>query len=345
MAKKQSTKKARRDIYEEVTNQILELLEQGTVPWRNPIAKSGGGGWPINLQSKKHYRGINVFLLAAVGWAKGYGSDYWLTFKQATEQGGQVRKGEKSSLVVFWKQYTTEDRETGDEVRIPILKHYNVFNAEQCEGIIPPDVLEPDNNAPPFEPLDAAEAIMLGYRQKPSIRHSGGRAFYRPSCDEIVMPEPTRFDTRANYYSTLFHECIHSTGHSNRLDRGLDTDLSPFGSPDYSKEELIAEMEAAFLSASAGISPPTIEQSAAYLNGWIKQLKGDKKLIVQAAGAAQKATDFILGTEFEQAVDHETPKSTTGPVAANHGSIKPTRAPDTAVVSVSPATVHQPMLF
>lgn len=119
------------------------------------------------------------------------------------------------------------------------------------------------------------------------------------------MPQPERFDSRETYYSTLFHESVHSTGHSKRIDRGLDTDIAPFGSPDYSKEELIAEMGAAFLSASAGILPPTIEQSAAYINGWKQQLKGDKKLVIQAASAAQKAADLILGTEFNDATTVE----------------------------------------
>lgn len=338
-------KNARRDIYQEVTDQILELLERGTVPWRNPIAKPGGGGWPVNLHSKKPYRGINVFLLSTIGWAKGYSSDYWLTFKQAGERGGQVRKGEMSSLVVFWKQFTTEDRATGDEVTIPLLKHYNVFNAEQCEGIHPPDAFTPDKNAVPFEPLAAAEAIIDGYAQKPSISHGGGRAFYRPSTDEIVMPEPVRFDSRENYYSTLFHECVHSTGHSKRVDRGLDLDTAPFGSADYSKEELIAEMGAAFLSASAGISPPTIEQSAAYIQGWMKQLKGDKKFVVQAAGAAQKATDFILGTEFDNAADSELPEPTIDPLKPESTQPQQTIADKTSVPVATTAKTDQPMLF
>ncbi|MEZ6081775.1 MAG: ArdC-like ssDNA-binding domain-containing protein [Pirellulaceae bacterium] len=304
------TKKARHDIYEEVTNQILELLEQGTVPWRNPIAKAGGGGWPLNLHSGKPYRGVNVFLLSAMSWARGFSSDYWLTFKQARDRGGQVRKGEKSSLVVFWKQYSTEDRVTGDEVMIPFLKHYNVFNAEQCEGIAPPDAFVADPDAAPFEPLVAAEAIMRGYKQCPTITHGGGRAYYRPSVDGIFMPQPERFDSRKPTTRRYFTS-VHSTGHSKRLDRGLDTEIAPFGSPDYSKEELIAEMGAAFLSASAGILPPTIEQSAAYINGWEQQLKGDKKLVIQAASAAQKAADLILGTEFNDAstVEESAPSS------------------------------------
>ncbi|MEO8166228.1 MAG: zincin-like metallopeptidase domain-containing protein, partial [Betaproteobacteria bacterium] len=240
------------------------------------------------------------FLLAMQAWDRGFGSDYWLTFKQAQKQGGQVKKGEKSSLVVFWKQYETEDRETGEEIKVPVLRHYNVFNAEQCDGITPPDAIEATLNGPVFEPLDEAVRIVDGYMNGPEISHGGSRAFYRPSKDRVQMPEPNRFDVRENYYSTLFHELVHSTAHAKRLNRGLDGKLAPFGSPDYSKEELVAEMGAAFLSAVAGISPPTIEQSAAYIGNWTKVLKDDKRFVVTAAGAAQRATDLILGESFSQ---------------------------------------------
>jgi len=296
-------KKQRRDVYQEVSDRILELLEAGTVPWRNPIKRGGGDGWPKNLDSGKVYRGVNVFLLAATSWAKGYGSDYWLTFKQAQKASGTIRKGEKSSLVVFWKQYQTKDRESGEEITVPVLKHYNVFNAEQCDGIEPPDAAPLDPEAPPFEPLEQAAAIVAGYKDKPQITPGGSRAVYRPTSDEVCIPEPERFTDRENYYATLFHELVHSTGHSKRLDRGLDTNLAPFGSPDYSKEELVAEMGAAFLAAVAGISPPTIEQSAAYIDGWRGKLRDDKRLVVTAAGAAQKAADWILGTMFEKVAE------------------------------------------
>ncbi len=299
----------RRDIYQEVTDRILELLDQGVVPWRNPI-KNAGQGWPVNLSSNKRYRGVNVFLLAATSWAKGYSSDYWLTFKQAQQKNGQVRKGEKSSLVVFWKQYTKTDRETGEEITLPVLKHYNVFNAEQIDGITPPDALDPNAEVTPFEPISQCEEILSGYKNPPSVNHGGNRARYRPRTDEVFMPEPAQFDTRENYYATLFHELAHSTGHSKRLDRGLDTEPAPFGSKDYSKEELVAETTAAFLAAAAGISPPTIEQAAAYIQGWSKQLRNDKKLIVSAAAAGQKAADWILGETFGAASAKEPAENT-----------------------------------
>ena len=300
--KQRNKRKARRDIYQEVTDKIIGHLERGTAPWRNPIQRGTGDGWPKNLDSGKRYRGINVFLLGLTSWERGYSSDFWMTFKQAAAAGGQVRKGEKGSLVTFWKMYATKDRETGLDVEIPMLKHYTAFNLDQIEGIDAPDAPETPSDGDPFEPIVSAERIVDGYAGKPMIAHDGGgRAFYRPSTDTIHMPDQRRFENPESYYSTLFHEITHSTGHSKRLDRGLDTKLAPFGSNDYSKEELVAEMGAAFLSASAGISPPTIEQSASYLQSWINVLRGDKRLVVTAAASAQKAADLVLGTTFETA--------------------------------------------
>ncbi len=281
------------DIYQEVTDQIIAMLEQGVVPWRYPILGKQKAGLPKNLESGKDYRGINSFLLAFTGWTNGYESSYWLTFNQAKQKKGNVKKGEKSSLVIFWKQYETTDKETGEPKRLPVLRYYRVFNVAQCEGIAAPDAtpfLPID-----FKPIDAAEAIVKGYVDAPAIEHGGTRAFYRPSSDSVRLPEPTRFASTEDYYATLFHELAHSTGHSKRLDRGLDSIPQPFGSPDYGKEELVAEMAAAFLSAHAGIKPVTIDNQAAYIGGWLKQLRQDKKLVIAAGGTAQKAADWVRG--------------------------------------------------
>lgn len=285
--------RTRRDIHEEVTQTIIDSLERGVVPWRSPILGRGKAGHPTNLESDRPYAGVNVFLLALAGWSAGYGSRYWLTFKQALARGGSVRKGERSTLVVFWKLYETKDRETGEASTVPVLKHYHVFNAEQCDGITTPETT--DLIPTEFRPIDAAQAIANGYVGGPSVTHAGSRAFYRPSTDAVVLPEATRFTSGEEYYSTLFHELAHSTGHSSRLDRKLDTDLQPFGSPDYAKEELVAEMASAFLSAEAGIRPAVIENQAAYVAGWLKSLRDDKRLVVTAAGAAQRAADWIRG--------------------------------------------------
>jgi antirestriction protein ArdC len=282
------------DLYQTVTDQIVAMLESGVVPWRSPILGRSAAGHPKNLNTGKKYRGVNVFLLAFTAFAKGYGSSYWLTFNQANDRGGNVRKGEKSAMVVFWKQYETTDKETGEAVNVPVLRYYNVFNAEQIEGIEIPDAVkfEPIN----FVPIDEAEKIAAGYLGGPSVSHDGGQqAFYRPSTDAVHMPEKTRFASVEEYYSTLFHELSHSTGHSTRLDRKLDTEPKPFGSADYGKEELVAEMSAAFLCSQVGIQPAVIGNQAAYLSGWLKQLKSDKKLVISAAGQAQRAADWICG--------------------------------------------------
>jgi antirestriction protein ArdC len=281
------------DLYTEVTNQIVVMLEKGVVPWRSPILGQGKAGHPKNLESGKQYRGVNVFLLAFTAWAQGYESSYWMTFNQAKQRGGSVKKGEKASMVVFWKEYEVADRETGEPKKVPVLRYYNVFNAVQCNGIDIPDAVKFTPNE--FTRIESAEAVVKAYEEGPAIELGGRQACYRPSMDMVKMPEPSRFASAEEYYSTLFHELGHSTGHSRRLDRKLDTDPKPFGSADYGREELIAEMSAAFLCGHVGIQPAVIENQAAYLNGWLKQLKEDKRLVIQAAGTAQKAADWIRG--------------------------------------------------
>jgi antirestriction protein ArdC len=284
----------RRDIYQEVTDKIVGYLEDGIAPWRNPINRGSGDGWPKNLGSGKRYRGINIILLGMRAWESGYSSDYWLTYKQAAQRGGTVRQGEQGSLVTFWKLYEKKDPATNTETTLPVLKHYHAFNLEQIDGIPIPDAPD-EKDLISFTPLEKAEEIVAGYLNGPNIETKGSRAFYRPAIDTVCLPLPQQFESSEIFYSTLFHELSHSTGHSKRLDRGLDTEPQPFGSPDYSREELVAELSASFLCAASGISPPTIEQSAAYMQGWINVLKGDKRLVVSAAGAAQKSADLILG--------------------------------------------------
>lgn len=284
-----------RDIYAEITSAIIAMLESGVVPWRSPILGQSKAGWPKNLDSGREYRGVNVFLLAFTAYCKGYGSAYWMTFNQAKAKGGHIRKGEKASTVVFFKPYETTDKQSGEVITVPVLRSYHVFNAEQCENVTIPDApkFAPLN----FSPIAEAEKIVAGYADAPTIEHGGSQAFYLPKMDAVHMPDQTRFVSAEAYYATLFHEFSHSTGHSRRLARGLDTQPSPFGSPDYGKEELIAEMSAAFLGGYAGITPATIENNSAYLGGWIKSLKGDKRLVIAAASAAQKSADWIRGVQ------------------------------------------------
>ena len=287
-------RKARRDVYQEVTDRIVGLLESGVAPWKQPL-RAGfiGDGLPKNLTSGKPYRGVNVFLLAMTAWAGGYDSPHWTTFKQAKERGGSVKKGEKGTQVIFWKLFEKEDRQTGEIDKLPVLRHYTVFNAAaQCEGLEVPGAAGIEE-LPPFEPIAECEAIVRGFADGPAVQTAPGTPCYRPGADTVRMPEAAAFETPESYYATIYHEFAHATGHSSRLNRGLDAALAPFGSADYSKEELVAEMASAFLCAASGIGPATVENSAAYVEGWAKKLRGDKRLVVTAAAAGQKAADWI----------------------------------------------------
>ncbi len=282
------------DLYQTVTDKIVAMLDAGVVPWRSPILTAGPAGRPKNLASGRPYRGVNVFLLAFAAFERGYASPNWVTFNQAREAGGCVRKGEKSSMVVFWKVYDTADRKTGEPTRVPVLRYYNVFNVGQCDGLADPEAAAAAP-ATDVQPVDAADAILAGFEGKPPIEVAGTRAFYRPATDTVTMPGSARFASTEAYYATLFHELAHSTGHPSRLHRETVADPQPFGTADYGKEELVAEMAAAFLCSAAGLGPATIDNQAAYLGGWLKQIRGDKRLVVTAAGAAQRAADWILG--------------------------------------------------
>ena len=281
--------------YERITERIVGMLEQGTVPWHKPWQVKTG--LPRNLVTKKPYRGINPFLLMAMG----YESPHWLTFRQAIQLGGSVKKGEKACPVVFWKQLAIEDKESAEQKKIPLLRLYYVFNVAQCEGL----KNVPIEDTSPFVATEAAE-IVAGMPEPPKIKLGMSHAYYTPVNDMVGMPERKRFDTEDAYHATLFHELVHSTGHEKRLKRQSITERNGFGSDPYCKEELIAELGSAFLCGHAGIVERTIDNSAAYLEGWLKQLKQDKTLIVYAAAQAQKAADFILGRTFgESEVAHD----------------------------------------
>jgi antirestriction protein ArdC len=270
-------------VYEIVTSRILAELEKGQVPWRKPWRTLP----PANLVSKKPYRGINVFLLALTG----DGSQYWLTYRQAQALGGNVRKGEHGTKIVFWKfdKYETETADgEAEERKSAFLRYYTVFNLEQTEGLKALLAL------PPARPIESAEAIAQGMPNPPAFEQDS-QAAYIPSRDTVTMPSRTAFESQAEYYSTLFHELTHSTGHAKRLARERFDTPQKFGSESYSREELIAEMGSAMLCGVAGIEQSTLANSAAYLKSWIARLKADSKLVVSAASAAQKAADYIRG--------------------------------------------------
>lgn len=277
------------NVYEIITNRIIEKLEAGEIPWKKSWNAQTQA--PRNLTSGKLYSGINVFLLLSAR----YQSPYWLTFKQATERGGSVRKGEKGYPVVFWSKTEKEDPETGEVKEVGFLRYYTVFNVAQIDGLQDVPSVEIHQIQEGAEQFDLAEQIVAAMPQRPEIRHGFTRAFYSPADDSVSMPAQNAFVGGAEYYSTLFHELTHSTGHENRLGRHQTIKNHAFGSQDYSKEELVAEFGAAFLCAEAGVSMAVIDNQTAYIQGWLKALKNDSKLLVNAAAQAQRAANFIMG--------------------------------------------------
>lgn len=290
------------NVYEIITDKILAEIDKGIIPWHKPW-KAELGGEQANLISKKSYRGINRFILNCAP----YDRPYWLTYNQAAALGGTVRKGEKGTPIIFWKQGSyvkAGEEESGERTTSFVLRYYTVFNVAQCDGLtahLP--ALPATTEAVIASKRTEAERIALGFANGPRVAHvRGDRAYYTPAQDAVTMPERTQFANQDEYYSTLFHELTHSTGHENRLNRQTLVDASYFGSCNYSKEELVAEMGAAFLCGAAGIeNAAVLKNSASYLKGWSAKLKGDSRVIVLAAGQAQRAADHILGVQWADA--------------------------------------------
>jgi len=280
-------------VYEIITDRILGMLDQGVVPWRQPWSSS----LPKNLVSGKEYRGVNVFLLGC----QAYTSPWWVTYKQCAARGGQVRKGERSTPVIFWKPLPRKDATPADIAKgrdkFFLLRYYNVFNVAQCDNLEAPT----SHSGVQFNPIGACEEIVASYKGAPPITHGGNRACYIPSQDAIQMPPRESFTHTEEYYSTLFHELTHSTGHKDRLDREGITNPIKFASHDYSFEELVAECGAAFLCAHAGIDNRTLDNSAAYIKHWSDKLRDNRKWIVDAAAKAAKAADHIRGVKHTPA--------------------------------------------
>ena len=279
-----------RDVYARVTAQIVTAIEQGVGNWRMPWHTSGRFAFsPINVTSKKPYRGINTVCLWAAAQAKGYESGEWGTYTQWQERGAQVRKGEKSTLVVFWK-FANGTRETEDDTpasgsRLLFTRGYSVFNAAQVDGYTPAT----DAFVPMPERIAHADAFFRGVGA--DVRHGGNQAFYAPMTDHIQMPPFQAFSEAIPYYSTLAHEHTHWTANTARCDRQLG---KRFGDSAYAAEELIAELGAAFTSAHLGLSTEPREDHAAYIQSWLKVLKADKRAIFTAASKGQQATDWMI---------------------------------------------------
>lgn len=280
-------------VYEIITEKIMDLLEKGIVPWRT---RETTPSLPLNFVSKRAYRGINVFTLKAAGFS----SPYWLTFNQAKELGGHVKKGAKSVPVVFWKVYdTTREDEDGDEIiegKKWIARYYRVFNAEQVEGVKFPDFNMTYNN----HPIEKAEQVWRNMPNSPKIFFdSPDGAYYSRRDDSVHVPALEKCKNAETFYSTLFHELGHSTGAKHRLNRSSVATAHGFGEDEYAQEELVAEMTSAFLTGYCGLDNIVIKDQAHYIQEWLKVLRNDKKLVVIAGAQAQKAADYILGVNQE----------------------------------------------
>lgn len=272
-----------------VTEKILDALDRGVVPWARPWAAPGAHK---NL-ALRPYRGVNQFLLDIVAETKGYESPYWGTFNQVKKYGGTVTKGEKGTLVIFWKPFFEEDEKTGEQkVAGRMLRYYNVFNVAQTTGM---DWEAPEPVAAP-DPLEEGDRIIRDMPNRPDVSIGAfDQAYYSPGADRVVLPALDQYEEAQAFYRVAFHELVHSTGHKSRLDRDLS---GKFGTGPYAGEELVAEIGAAMLCAVSGVSAE-VETSAAYVANWRQALSDDPQLIVQAAAKAQKAADYILGTTFE----------------------------------------------
>jgi antirestriction protein ArdC len=283
------------DGYQVITDKVIALLEQGVAPWRQPWDSAVGA--PLSMSTKKAYRGINVLLLGMAALERGYVSPWWGTYAQIAGRGGQVRKGEKGTQVVLWKTFSVPDKADPTKTKtIPTMRLFTVFNAEQADGDLGLPVTE---RAPrtEIEVIDEIETAVAPYEATLAAIRTGSAAFYRPATDVLTLPARETFHSTSAYYDVRFHELGHSTGHSTRLDREGVAEFDHFGSQRYAREELVAQMTAAFLSGHFGLLPETAENTAAYLQSWIEALKNDKKMIVSAAGRAQKAADLILGRQ------------------------------------------------
>ncbi len=290
----------KKNIAEEITNRILEDLEKGVTPWEKPWKLGRALSLPTNASTGKNYRGINVFVLWEEATRKGFSTPTWLTFNQANSLKGRVKKGEKGTDVVFYKRLAKtkslnlEDEVVLDQQSFWILRTYTVFNLDQIEGL---DHLKPKaETLEPFQAIAKAEKLLKDSGAR--ILHAViDRAFYEPKRDFITLPLKESFKNPETYYGTALHELTHWTGHESRLKREFG---KRFGDQAYAFEELVAEMGAAFLCVSCGI--PYDTQHASYINDWIRILQGNKRAIFTAAAKAQTAMDYVLKTEFEEAV-------------------------------------------
>jgi antirestriction protein ArdC len=282
-----------RNVYDRITSDIVAKLEAGVRPWHQPWnAAHAAGGISRPLRNNgKPYQGINILVLWVTAMDKGYSCPIWLTFNQAKEAGGFVKKGEKGTTVVYASTFEKTDTGTGEETteKIPFLKAYTVFNAEQVEGLPGHYYARAEAQKNLADRLAHAESFFAATQA--DTRHGGNKAFYSPGADFIQLPPYDSFLNRETYYATRIHESIHWTKHDKRLNRSFES--KRFGDNGYAVEELVAELGAAFLCADLGITPEVMPEHASYLAAWLKVLKADKRAIFTAASHASKAAEYL----------------------------------------------------
>lgn len=284
----QNTSSTKLDVYQLVTDRIIELLEAGTVPWQKPWSETG---IPMNAISKRAYQGINLWLLLSLNYER----NLFMTWDQLKKIGGSVNQGQHGHIVVFWKQVKKVPEELDDKGKpktTPMLRYYKVFNVEQCRDV--PKDLIPELVKDELDPILECEAVLNTMPDCPLLIFKGKKAYYDILKDQVVLPQLKSFKTPESYYSTLFHELVHSTGAEKRLGRKSIVEMAEFGSEPYSMEELIAELGASYLNSFTGILNKQINNSASYISSWLLKFKSDKRFIIAASGQAQKAVDLIL---------------------------------------------------
>jgi antirestriction protein ArdC len=298
---------SRKDVYTRVTERVIADLENGIRTWMKPWSAEHTAGKisrPLRHNGTP-YRGVNVLLLWGEAVAKGYAAPIWMTFKQALELDAHVRKGEHGSLVVYANSITkTETGENGEDMEreIPFMKGYTVFNVEQIEGLPAHYYAKPENPLPLSERIEGADRFITATGA--TVYHGGNSAYYAPSRDIVQMPPFEAFRDKESYYATALHELTHWTNHKSRLDRSFDA--KRFGDHGYAREELVAELGAAFLCADLGITPEIRDDHAAYLGHWLKVLQEDKRAIFSAAAHAQRAADYLHGLQPQTVTAPET---------------------------------------
>lgn len=270
-------------IYEKITNQIIEAIESGNLKWM----KSWSGGLPSSFVSKKSYRGVNAFMCQLHRFRNDFNSTKFLTFNQVKALGGHVKKDAKSIPIIYYMMREVKEEVDGEMVTktFPMMKSYNVFNIEQT-------TIKDTEKVKDFNNITECDKIIKGYKNKPKFNI--GSPSYNPKTDIINMPNKNDFNSEEEYYSTTFHEMVHSTGHETRLNREGIIGTIAFGSEIYSQEELIAELGSCFLCGHARIEKSTINNSSAYIQSWLKNLKSDKRFIFRAMTKAQKSIDLII---------------------------------------------------